>query len=114
MVALLWLVLFLGGARLYCSVVLLDGGPELVVSMISVSGLVSWVKWSLELNGLKRLLVSGAFGLWCRRVSGTEWSRNVVGLWSSWSLASKVTKTITFDVSGLNGYWSIGLSASVV
>ena len=65
-----------GGARLYCSVVLLDGGPELVVSMISVSGLVSWVKWSLELNGLKRLLVSGAFGLWCRRVS------NAFGLWS--------------------------------
>ena len=40
------------------------GGPELVGSMISVSGLVSWVKWSLELNGLKRLMVSGAFGRW--------------------------------------------------
>ena len=41
----------------------------LVGSMISVSGLVSWVKWSLELNGLKLLLVSvllvaGPFGLW--------------------------------------------------
>ena len=45
--------------------VLLGGGPELVGSMISVSGLVSWVKWSLELNGLKRLMVSGAFGRWC-------------------------------------------------
>ena len=30
-----------------------------------------------------------------------------------WYLASKVIKTITFDVSGLNGYWPIGLSASV-
>ena len=81
MVALLWLVLFLGGARLYCSVVLLDGGPELMVSMISVSGLVSWVKWSLELNGLKRLMVSGAFGLWCRRVSNAFGLRCFWGLW---------------------------------
>ena len=99
---------------LYSVRVLLGGGPELVGSMISVSGLVSWVKMVSGAEGLKRLMVSGAFGRWCRRVSGTEWSRNVVGLWSSWSLASKVTKTITFDVSGLNGYWSIGLSASVV
>ena len=44
--------------------VLLGGGPELVGSMISVSGLVSWAKWSLELNGLKRLMVSGASGRW--------------------------------------------------
>ena len=50
---------------LYSVRVLLGGGPELVGSMISVSGLVSWVKWSLELNGLKRLMVSGAFGRWC-------------------------------------------------
>ena len=49
---------------LYSVRVLLGGGPELVGSMISVSGLVSWVKWSLELNGLKRLMVSGAFGRW--------------------------------------------------
>ena len=34
--------------------------------------LVSGGKGSLELNGLAMLLVSG-----------TEWSRNVVGLWSS-------------------------------
>ena len=45
--------------------VLLGGGPELVGSMISVSGLVSWMKRSLELNDLKRLMVAGAFGLWC-------------------------------------------------
>ena len=50
---------------LYSVRVLLGGGPELVGSMISVSGLVSWVKWSLELNGLKRMLSTGAFGLWC-------------------------------------------------
>ena len=49
---------------LYSVRVLLGGGPELVGSMISVSGLVSWVKLSLELNGLKRLMVSGAFGRW--------------------------------------------------
>ena len=58
-------VLFLGGGCCFKAWVLLGGGPELVGSMISVSGLVSWVKWSLELNGLKRLMVSGAFGRWC-------------------------------------------------
>ena len=50
---------------LYSVRVLLGGGPELVGSMISVSGLVSWMKRSLELNDLKRLMVAGAFGLWC-------------------------------------------------
>ena len=59
-------VVFLGSGCCFKVWVLLGGGPELVGSMISVSGLVSWVKWSLELNGLKRLMVSGAFGLWCR------------------------------------------------
>ena len=43
---------FLGGGCCFKVWVLLGGGPELVGSMISVSGLVSWVKWSLELNGL--------------------------------------------------------------
>ena len=58
-------VVFLGSGCCFKVWVLLGGGPELVGSMISVSGLVSWVKWSLELNGLKRLMVSGAFGRWC-------------------------------------------------
>ena len=81
---------------LYSVRVLLGGGPELVGSMISVSGLVSWVKWSVELNGLKRPMVSGAFGRWCfwslvlrglccERVSGTFWSLLLNGLWSFWS-----------------------------
>ena len=34
------------------------------------SWLVSGVEGSLDLNGLTRLLVYGAFGLWCFRVSG--------------------------------------------
>ena len=81
---------------LYSVRVLLGGGPELVGSMISVSGLVSWMQRSLELNGLKRLMVSGAFGRWsfwslvlrglcCERVSGTFWSLLLKGLWSFWS-----------------------------
>ena len=56
--------------------------------------MVSQCSWSLVLlasRGVLVLLVSGPV----------------------WYLASKVTKTITFDVSGLNGYWSIGLSVSV-
>ncbi len=81
---------------LYSVRVLLGGGPDLVGSMISVSGLVSWMKRSLELNGLKRLMVSGAFGRWsfsslvlrglcCEKVSGTFWSLLLKGLWSFWS-----------------------------
>ena len=54
-------VLFFEGGCCFKVWVLLGGGPELVGSMISVSG----AEGSLELNGIKRLLVSGAFGLWC-------------------------------------------------
>ena len=75
---------------------------------------------ALLVSGVTRSLVHWVSG--GKGSLGTEWSRNVIGLWSSWSLvflvsrgvlvllvsgpvwylASKVTKTITFDVSGLN------------
>ena len=32
------------------------------------------------------LLVSCAFGLWCKWISGATWSYKAVGLWSCWSL----------------------------
>ncbi len=49
-----------GGGCCFKVWMLLCGGLKLVVSLLSVSDLVSRVKWSLELDGLKRLLVSGS------------------------------------------------------
>ena len=82
----------------------------------SLALLVSGIEGSLV------LWVSVVKGLWNWMVSQCCWSlvllvsRGVLVLLVSgpvWYLASKVTKTITFDVSGLNWYWSIGLSVSV-